>query len=98
MTPHKIEDYKITAVQYYLSKNQLQTCEIFQYHPRSLMRTSIKEIKKIVSKNTIIIPENTECNEILFMLVLQHLCYNIALLKKINPDKPKNLAKVVTVE
>lgn len=62
--------------------------------------TSIKEINKIVSKNTIIIniPENTECCEILFMLVLQHLCYNIALLKKINPDKPKNLAKVVTVE
>lgn len=40
MAPHKSEDYKITAVQYYLykNKNQLQTCEIFQCHPRSLMR------------------------------------------------------------
>ena len=31
MPPHKSEDYKITAVQYYLSKNnnQVQTCNIF---------------------------------------------------------------------
>jgi len=40
MPPHNSEDYKISAVQYYLSKNknQVQTCEIFQCHPRSLMR------------------------------------------------------------
>ena len=40
MAKHKSEDYKISAVQYYLSKNknQVQTCEIFQCHPRSLMR------------------------------------------------------------
>lgn len=40
MPPHKSEDYKITAVQYYLSKNisQVCTCEIFKCHPRSLMR------------------------------------------------------------
>jgi len=31
MPPHKSEDYKISAVQYYLSKNnnQVQTCAIF---------------------------------------------------------------------
>jgi hypothetical protein len=38
MNKHKSEDYKILAVQYYLTKNQLQTCEIFKCHPRSLMR------------------------------------------------------------
>ena len=40
MPPHKSDDYKISAVQYYLSKNknQVQTCEIFKCHPRSLMR------------------------------------------------------------
>jgi transposase-like protein len=40
MPQHKSEDYKISAVQYYLSKNKnkVQTCEIFQCHPRSLMR------------------------------------------------------------
>ena len=39
MSAHKSVDYKISAVQYYLSKNknQVQTCEIFQCCPRSLM-------------------------------------------------------------
>ena len=40
MAKHKSEDYKFSAIQYYLTKNknQLQTCEIFKCHPRSLMR------------------------------------------------------------
>jgi transposase len=54
MPPHKSEDYKISAVQYYLSKNnnQVQTCEIFQCHPRSLMRWVDKynKNKKITRK------------------------------------------------
>jgi|TARA_B110000114_G_scaffold160138_1_gene176607 transposase len=57
MSPQKSEDYKITAVQYYLSKNknQLQTCEIFQCHPRSLMRWVDKynKNKNITRKNRI---------------------------------------------
>jgi len=46
----------------------------------------------------ILIPKNKTCSEILFMLTLQYLCYHLSIRKKINPDKPKNLAKVVTVE
>ena len=46
----------------------------------------------------ILIPRNKGCSEILFMITLQQLCYHLALRKKIDPDKPKNLAKVVTVE
>ena len=55
MPPHKSEDYKISAVQYYLSKNknQVQTCEIFQCHPRSLMRwvNKYNKNKNITRKN-----------------------------------------------
>ena len=36
--------------------------------------------------------------EILFIVFFQKLAYKIAIDKNINPDKPKNLAKVVTVE
>ena len=40
MTKHKSEDYKITAVKYYLveDKTQEQVCNIFECSPRSLMR------------------------------------------------------------
>tara|TARA_R110002072_G_scaffold216310_2_gene373689 strand:- start:134 stop:2086 length:1953 start_codon:yes stop_codon:yes gene_type:complete len=37
-------------------------------------------------------------NEIIFTIALQILAYNISIKKNINPDKPRNLAKVVTVE
>jgi transposase len=37
---HKSEDYKSSAVEYYLvgDKSQLEVCEIFKCSPRSLMR------------------------------------------------------------
>lgn len=37
-------------------------------------------------------------NEIIFTIALQKLAYDISIRKGINPDKPRNLAKVVTVE
>ena len=37
-------------------------------------------------------------NEILFTIALQKLAYELSIEKGINPDKPRNLAKVVTVE
>ena len=37
-------------------------------------------------------------NEIIFIVALQYLAYNISISKGINPDMPRNLAKVVTVE
>ena len=52
----------------------------------------------IIKENTIIVPENRELQEIIYIAVLQLICYKLALLRNINPDKPRNLAKVVTVE
>ena len=37
-------------------------------------------------------------NEILYIITLQKLAYEVSLSKHINPDKPRNLAKVVSVE
>jgi glucosamine--fructose-6-phosphate aminotransferase (isomerizing) len=37
-------------------------------------------------------------NEVIFAIALQKLSYEISIAKNINPDKPKNLAKVVSVE
>ena len=35
---------------------------------------------------------------LLSVIVLQLLSYNLSILKDINPDRPRNLAKVVTVD
>jgi glucosamine--fructose-6-phosphate aminotransferase (isomerizing) len=48
--------------------------------------------------NTIIVERNDTYQCILNMIPLQLLSYNLCKKKKLNPDKPRNLAKVVTVE
>ena len=42
---HKSEDYKLSAVEYYLvgDKSQIEVCEIFKCSPRSLMRWLISK-------------------------------------------------------
>ena len=49
-------------------------------------------------KNKIILPFNDKFNSIIYTIALQLIAYEIALLKGHNPDYPKNLAKVVTVD
>jgi len=44
------------------------------------------------------VPKNSTFQSILNMIPIQMLAYKLAVRKGINPDKPKNLAKVVTVE
>jgi glucosamine--fructose-6-phosphate aminotransferase (isomerizing) len=49
-------------------------------------------------ENNIILPNNDKFNSIIYTIALQLIAYEIALLKGHNPDYPKNLAKVVTVD
>ena len=53
---------------------------------------------QIAEHNCMLINKLDYYNEILFTVLLQKLAYIISIAKGINPDKPKNLAKVVTVE
>lgn len=47
---------------------------------------------------TIIVPSNSTFSSLLSIIPIQLLSYEIAKMKNINPDQPRNLAKVVTVE
>jgi len=50
------------------------------------------------NKYTIKIPDNTTFLHLLMIIPLQFLSYELALVRNLNPDMPRNLAKVVTVE
>jgi glucosamine--fructose-6-phosphate aminotransferase (isomerizing) len=52
----------------------------------------------IMISNGIYVPENKTYASLLGLIPIQLLAYYISINKGINPDKPKNLAKVVTVE
>ena len=58
-----------------------------------------KEFKDTNTRTNIIyIPFNETYNSLLSVIPLQILAYKLSVSKGINPDMPKNLAKVVTVE
>ena len=54
--------------------------------------------KNIVKSNTVYIPYNKSFSSLLGIIPLQLIAYYLSVRKNINPDRPKNLAKVVTVE
>ena len=49
-------------------------------------------------KNVILVPDNKSFVEILSIIPIQILAYNLSISKNINPDFPRNLAKCVTTE
>ena len=51
-----------------------------------------------VACDVIFVPENKTYASLLGIIPIQLLAYHLSVNRGINPDKPKNLAKVVTVE
>jgi glucosamine--fructose-6-phosphate aminotransferase (isomerizing) len=50
------------------------------------------------NSNSIRLPTNKTFTGLLAVIALQLLSYHLSILKEINPDRPRNLAKVVTVD
>jgi glucosamine--fructose-6-phosphate aminotransferase (isomerizing) len=63
-----------------------------------LLITNDISISSDVSCDIIYVPENKSYASLLGIIPIQLLAYHLSVNKGINPDKPKNLAKVVTVE
>ena len=63
-----------------------------------VITNSIYVINELQINNYVLIYKLNFYNEIIFSITLQYLAYYLSLAKNINPDKPRNLAKVVTVE
>jgi len=89
-------------------------CLIFDDEHAHHMRTAAEEVKArgadliVITDNPklarglvpdpIIIPSNGPLTALIATLPLQLLAYELAILRGINPDKPRNLAKAVTVD
>lgn len=79
------------------SKNENAYHEIKSRHACILFITNNKH--NYTSKdNVLLIPDNDTYVDLLSIVPLQMLAYKLSVRKGINPDMPKNLAKVVTVE
>ena len=80
-------DYEAKVLNTYEEIDSRGAPIIFITHNRSL--------KKI---NSIYIPYNKSFSSLLGIVPLQLIAYQLSIKRGINPDRPKNLAKVVTVE
>ena len=83
------------------NKESILNCyhEIISRNGFCFIFTEIRELLELDNINThvFLIEESYYCQEILFIIAFQYLAYILSIYKNINPDKPRNLAKVVTV-
>jgi glucosamine--fructose-6-phosphate aminotransferase (isomerizing) len=63
-----------------------------------LLITNDISISQEVTCDIMHVPENKSYASLIGIIPIQLLAYHLSINKGINPDKPKNLAKVVTVE
>jgi glucosamine--fructose-6-phosphate aminotransferase (isomerizing) len=85
-----------------LNNNFLYEPKVINAYEEILSRKSpiifITNNKDIKYPNSIYIPNNKSFSSLLGIIPLQLIAYYLSIKRGINPDKPKNLAKVVTVE
>ena len=79
----------------YYNKTMNAYEEIQSRHAKIIMITDDEKCNK---ENIIKIPLNETFRHLLCVIPLQLLAYELSTRKGINPDMPRNLAKVVTVE
>ena len=94
---------------YSLVHNQIPVIILYK-NRNHFIKSVIEEIKTrnafvieisneaIDNENNIIIPNNKTFTGILYIITLQLLSYHLSILKNINPDRPRNLAKTCTTD
>lgn len=100
--PFALLDEKVPVIIFNLdlrSTTKTMNCveEVLSRNAHVILITNDKTIEDPRYKQ-IYIPANTSYASLLGIIPIQLLAYNISVLRGINPDKPKNLAKVVSVE
>jgi glucosamine--fructose-6-phosphate aminotransferase (isomerizing) len=79
--------------------DKITTCyqEIKARHAPQILITT-RPPTRTPTPNTIVVPKNKHYGALLALIPLQLMSYYLSINKGINPDTPKNLAKVVTVD
>ncbi len=77
---------------------QTATEEVKARGAKTIVITDNESLAKNIADETLIIPKAGVLSGLLAAIPLQLIAYELAVLKGINPDKPRNLAKAVTVD
>lgn len=71
---------------------------VSRHAPVLLITNDVNVVNHVEGANVLLIPENESFASLLGIVPIQMLAYFLSVKRGNNPDKPKNLAKVVTVE
>lgn len=77
---------------------RIAAAEVRARGARTIIITDKKSLGDGIADELITIPSNGPMTALLAVVPLQFLAYEIAIKKGFNPDKPRNLAKAVTVD
>ena len=88
---------KIPVIILYKTKNHFIKSVIEEIKTRD---ASVIEISSEATdnENNIVMPNNKTFNGILTVITMQLLAYHLSILRDINPDRPRNLAKTCTTD
>ena len=80
--------------------HHMRTCaeEVKARGARVIVITDNPKLANGVDENPIIIPNNGPLTALISILPLQFIAYELAVLRGVNPDVPRNLAKAVTTD
>ena len=95
--PYALIEDKTPIIVLYKKKDHIAKSIIEELKTRKAYVIEISEFADNTEDN-IILPNNRTMTGLLGVIVLQLLAYHLSILQGINPDLPKNLAKVVTVD
>lgn len=101
--PFALLDEKFPVIIFNLDQNhysKIINCyqEVKSRNAPIIFITNANSVLEEISDEYILIPENKSYASLLGIIPIQLMAYFLSVNKGINPDKPKNLAKVVTVE
>jgi glucosamine--fructose-6-phosphate aminotransferase (isomerizing) len=101
--PFALLDEKFPVIIFNLDQNhysKIINCyqEVKSRNAPIIFITNDNSVLEEISDEYILIPENKSYASLLGIIPIQLMAYFLSVNKGINPDKPKNLAKVVTVE
>lgn len=82
----------------YLYFQKLISLQVRARGAHTIVITDNPALAADVADDTICIPSNGPLTALLGVVPLQVLAYELAVARGIDPDKPKNLAKAVTVD
>ena len=96
--PYALIEDGVPIIVLYKERDHFVKSIVEEIKTRGAFVIEISPCANILDEHSIVLPSNRTFTGLIAVIALQLLSYHLSILKGINPDRPRNLAKVVTVD